>query len=111
MTPDRVAELAVVGGSHYPFSEPYGELRKCRGCGAHFVYTEDHDNEIGYVADAPTLTALTAERVRAYLPRAIAVAQKQLDYFRTQTGDYAKRCVADYERELAALKAELTSAG
>ena len=111
ITPDQVDALAVVGGSHYPFSEPYGQLRTCRGCGAHFVYTYDHDNEIGYVADAPTLTALTAERLRSYLPRAIAVAQKQLDYFRTQTGDYAKGCVANYEAELAALNAALTSAG
>ena len=33
ITPDQVDELAVVGGSHYPFSEPYGQLRTCRGCG------------------------------------------------------------------------------
>ena len=93
----------MIGGSHYPFSEPYGELWECRTCGQRFLYTYDHDNEIGYVASPATLEPMTPEQVRTYLPRAIAVAQRQLAHFVTQTGTYAEGVVADYQAELTRL--------
>jgi hypothetical protein len=40
--PGAVAGLAVVSGETWE-----GQLRRCPGCGAHFVYTYDHDSQSG----------------------------------------------------------------
>jgi len=109
LTPDQADQLAIIGGSHLPYSEPYGELRQCASCGAWFRYTRDHDNEIGYVADAPSLDWLDREQARALAAAATAVAQRQLAHFATRDDDYGRRCAADYAAELARLAAVMTA--
>lgn len=41
--PAAVDALLVIGGSPDPLSEPFGQLRRCPGCDACFLYSDDHD--------------------------------------------------------------------
>jgi hypothetical protein len=102
--PDRVDVLEVVGGSEYPFSEPWGQLRRCPACGAWFNYTRDHDNAIGYVADPPSLERLDGAGARKLAEGALAVARQMDSYF-------AARGDRRYEAEIARLVEAIAGMG
>lgn len=104
-----VQTLAVIGGSTDPFNSPWGELRVCPSCGAYFRYTHDHDNEIGYQADPPTLDRLTPSEAKAMAAEALTVAVRMLAHFRLGDDAWSRHCVTDYEGEVARLELVIAS--
>ena len=106
ITPERVAELEAIGGSHYPFSEPWGELRSCPACGARFIYQYDHDNELGYVADPSSLKRVDDARVKRFVEEATAAARRLLEHFAPLGDAYSARVASEYREELKRLALE-----
>lgn len=104
--PEDAGKLEILGGSPDPFSEPYGEIRRCPQCKALYVYCRDHDNEIGYKASPPSLERLGDARAREMISSALTVARRQQEYFSKQTDEYGKRAALDYLAEIDRLRGE-----
>jgi hypothetical protein len=103
---ETAGDLVTIGGSHDPFSDPGGELRKCPRCASYFIYTRDHDNEIGYQAMDPTLDRIDSERARAFAAEAISVAIRQRDYFAKKEDSYSRDVAGQYAAEIKRLQSE-----
>jgi len=99
--------LLLIGGSPDPYSEPYGELRRCPACGAWFCTQRDHSNELFYEAAPPSVQRLTPDRARALAVAALAAARALHDHFAPLAGDYEAHTTARYADELARLEAAL----
>ena len=108
---DRADDLRVVGGSVNPSDAPWGELRQCERCGAYFRYTKDHDNEIGYVEDPPTLDRLDPAGALRLAEGALTAARRLHAYFANREGEYAARAAREYAEEIARLEAAIVELG
>lgn len=106
VTPETAGRLDLLGGSEDPFSDPGGELRKCPKCGSYFVYTRDHDNEIGYQAMDPTLDRIDASRAREMAAAAALVAERHREYFAKKDDSYSMQVAEQCAKEIARLRAE-----
>ncbi len=100
-------DLEVIGGSENPFNPPWGELRRCRACAAYWLYTNDHDNEIGYQASGVSIERISTEKARSVAEAAIPVARSLRDHFAAKTDAYSIGCAEDYDRALVRLEQEL----
>ena len=108
---DRASELLVVGGSSNPSDAPWGELRRCPRCPTYFRYTRDHDNEIGYVEDPPTLDRLDADGALRLAKEALVAARRLEAHFAAGTTEFAVRAAEAYAAEIQRLEAAVAELG